>query len=305
MWQIVADAAHRASDPAVATMARLRLAAATLEGGHSADVMDLLSDCVTLLERSHDDENLVFALYWLSACACDLDRFEQACEHAARGVALARKIQDPHAELTNLRVLGTALALQGEHERAVAVCEEALRLAVADGEDLTRLYAMHNLAYCCVLTGQYERAVELALARRDLSRDLGYISAEALSLGVLVTRTPAWGGTQRRRLIGRHCRCSVTTSSAATTRWCCTSWAAPTRQWEISGRRGGTWRKAFRSSVSSACRSVLSACGRRCGNVTLPWCERSMPPRAWRPRLYVSVGDCMANAGAGAWLADG
>lgn len=185
MWQVVADAAEPARDSAVATVARLRLAAASLEGGYSAHVLGLFTHCITMLERSQDDENLAFALYWRSACSWDLDRFDESRRDAERGVALARQIGDPHAELTNLRILGLALARLGDRERSVAACEESLKIAVDIGEDMFRLHALHNLAYCCVLAGQHERAVELALARRDLARDLGYVSAEALALGVL------------------------------------------------------------------------------------------------------------------------
>lgn len=185
MWQGVVIAAEQAGDASAATVARLRLAAATLERGYLADAVGPLSDCVTALEQSQDDVNLAFGLYWLSACEFGLDRYEESQRDANRGVELARKIHDPRAELNNLRIFGLALARLGDRERSVAACEKALSIAVGLGESLVKLYALHELAFCCVISGRYERAAEIALARRQLSKEMDYTSGEALSLGVL------------------------------------------------------------------------------------------------------------------------
>jgi DNA-binding SARP family transcriptional activator/tetratricopeptide (TPR) repeat protein len=185
MWQVVATAARRAGDTSTATAAELRLAAATLEQGYLADAVGRLRDCVAVLERDRDDANLAFALYWLSACEWGLDRYEESRRHADRGVALARRTHDPHAELINLRILGIALARLGDRQESVAACERAMSIAIGLGETLAELYALHELAFCCVLAGHYERAAELAQVRLKLSKDMGYLSSEALSLGVL------------------------------------------------------------------------------------------------------------------------
>ena len=47
------------------------------------------------------------------------------------------------------------------------------------------LAALHNVAYTCTRTGQYDRAVSVCQQRVRLSRELGDVRGEALSLGVL------------------------------------------------------------------------------------------------------------------------
>ncbi len=67
MWHAVADAASAAGDPLARAQSRVRLAAATDERGYAVEAVDLLDECIAVLERSDDLISLVFALYWRSS----------------------------------------------------------------------------------------------------------------------------------------------------------------------------------------------------------------------------------------------
>ena len=184
MWRAIASAAALAADvPAIAD-SRLRLGAAAVERGYAREAMDMLDECVATFERRKDLRNLAYALYWRGSSSWDMDNFGAARRDAQWGVALGRRVTDPYAEFTNLRLLGLALGRLGEPVEAVAACEHALSIAVGLGEKSCESSALHNLMFVCTLAGQYERALELVLRQRDLCRKLGDVRYAALALGV-------------------------------------------------------------------------------------------------------------------------
>ena len=184
-WRAVAEAARVAGDPTASAQARLRLAAANVWRGYAADAMDLMDECIAEFEHSGDLENLVFALYWRSSCAWDQDLFDLSLHEAKRGIALARKIGDRHAELISLIAVGRALGQLGYGEEALVTSEQALAIAVELGDESSESEALHSVAFICTTAGRCDRAVELCGRLRELNRDIGDVRGEALSLGVL------------------------------------------------------------------------------------------------------------------------
>ena len=117
-WRAIAEAARVAGGPSAVAQAQLRLAAATVDRGYAADVMDPMDECIAEFEHSEDLVSLTFALYWRSACAWDRDLLDLSLREARRGVALAREIGDRHAEFICLGILGRALGRIGHGEEA-------------------------------------------------------------------------------------------------------------------------------------------------------------------------------------------
>jgi tetratricopeptide (TPR) repeat protein len=184
-WRAIGEAATAAGDPTAVAQAQVRLAATTVERGYAADAMELLDECITEFEHSSDLVSLAFALYWRSACAWELDLWDLSESEAQRGVALARKVGDRHAELICLGILGGALGKLGYGEEAVAACELSLAIAVELGDESCESSALHRLAFVCTMAGQCDRAIELCARRRGLSWKMKDVRGEALSLGVL------------------------------------------------------------------------------------------------------------------------
>lgn len=181
IWRTVASAAERAGDPMAAAEARLRVAAADVERGYSSSAAELLDDCVATFDKSGDSSNLAQALYWRGACAWDREAYASARDDTERGVQVARRIGDLHAEFMNLRGLGLALSRLGDHAGGIAACERALDLAGELGGPTFLQYALHNLSHTCELSGEHDRAVELATRRRELCRAEGDLRGAALS----------------------------------------------------------------------------------------------------------------------------
>jgi tetratricopeptide (TPR) repeat protein len=185
MWRSIADAARAANDTQATARSLLRLASATVECGYSADAMGLLDECVAMLKRCGDTGQLAYALYWRSAAAWDQCHFEAAQGHAERGVRLAQRGGDRHAEYMNLRGLGQSLNKLGDYARGSAACQKAVSIAVELGEDSFRQYALHDLAHSCIKAGRYHEAIDLSLRRFELCRQVGDLRGEALSMCVL------------------------------------------------------------------------------------------------------------------------
>jgi len=147
--------------------------------------MELLDECVAMLEGCQDTEHLALALYWRSTTAWDQCRYEAALSDAERGLALAQRGGHRHAEYMNFRALGQGLTMLGDHERAGAACERALSIAVILGADPFVQYALHSLAFSCTRAGKHDEAIELLLQRFELCQKLGDLRGQALSMGVL------------------------------------------------------------------------------------------------------------------------
>ena len=184
-WRGIAKAAQGTGASADAAYADLRSAAATLRRGYAAEAAVLLDGCVEQFHVMQELDLLAFALYWRSACAWDLDDFEGAHRHAERGRVLAREVDNPYAEIANLRILGLSLSLVGEHATAVNLCEQAMSLAEALGSGPYVLAALHSLALASCHAGHADRTLDLSIRLLDLSRELGDVRAAATALGVI------------------------------------------------------------------------------------------------------------------------
>ena len=185
MWRSIADAARAANDTQATARSLLRLASATVERGYATDAMNLLNECVAMLERCGDTSHLALALSWRSVAAWDQNRFEAARPDAERGLAVAQHCGDKHAEYMTIRALGQSLTMLGDHEKARAACERGLSLAVELGADSFIQYALHTLAYGCSRAGRYQEAIDLSLRRLELCRKVGDLPGQALAMGML------------------------------------------------------------------------------------------------------------------------
>jgi tetratricopeptide (TPR) repeat protein len=162
IWRTILDSTEQVADVKAIAIARFRLAGALEERGYSVKALSLLHECVPIFERDGDDRDLAFALYWQSITEWALNRNRVARDHAARGVALGRRMGDPYAELSNLRSLGVVLGVLGvlgEYADSVAACECALDIANEVGDSASVSDALHSLAFCCALAGEHQRAV--------------------------------------------------------------------------------------------------------------------------------------------------
>jgi tetratricopeptide (TPR) repeat protein len=76
------------------------------------------------------------------------------------------------------------LASHGDHEAGMVACERAAAVAAESSEPAHQETALHYLALACVLAGQYERALALCEARRDICTGMGDAAGVALAWAV-------------------------------------------------------------------------------------------------------------------------
>jgi tetratricopeptide (TPR) repeat protein len=184
VWRMVGDAAVRAGRPAEQAHAGLRVAAAMLRQGRSADAIETLDTCIRQFREVEADDATAFALYWRSLCAWDLDDFDAARRYAEEGRAMAWRVGERYAELANTRMVGLSLALIGD-KAGVEVCEQAMELARELDSDSYTLVTLHSLALACCHAGQHDRALKVAADLVRLSRKLGDARAEATAHGLI------------------------------------------------------------------------------------------------------------------------
>jgi tetratricopeptide (TPR) repeat protein len=186
MWTVVRDAAAAAGDTAVASDARFHLAWATAERGHFAGAHAALQECVPVLEAREAGGTLAPALYWRAFCAQHLGLHQTQREDAGRCVGLARRLGEPGTEAMGLRILGLALVETGQHDRGLAVCEQAVAIAGDLAEPALEYHALTTLAYAMLVAGKHQLAE--SCCRRGIEvcgRFDPYVTGEAFLLGML------------------------------------------------------------------------------------------------------------------------
>lgn len=169
LWRRIVAAAGAAGDRAAQAHAQYRLATIYQIRGHVTQAAALVEDCIPALVKSGDRDMLAWALYWRAFCAAEQQDHRGACQHARRGLRLAREVGDQHAEAMILRVLGKSTAHLGSHEAGTRLCEQAVSLARQCGGRADVLLAEYDLAEVWIHTGQAELAAEISA--RELASD--------------------------------------------------------------------------------------------------------------------------------------
>jgi tetratricopeptide (TPR) repeat protein len=140
-----------------------------------------------LLRRLGDQLALAFALFWAADAAVSLGHRPDAVAPAERGLELARKLGDRHAEMMLLRIIGSALVLVDgrRHDDGVRSAEHALAMARELHEPVYELDILRMLAHVNNLAGRHGIARDLCREGIGLSSRLGYTAGDAYFLGSL------------------------------------------------------------------------------------------------------------------------
>jgi tetratricopeptide (TPR) repeat protein/transcriptional regulator with XRE-family HTH domain len=185
LWKEIVEISGQTGDSTALAHAELRYAAALIDRGLAADAVAPLVRSARKFEQADDQGSLALTLYWQAACEYNLGNFDAALRYAERGLTLARRIADKHAEFLNLRQVGQSLCILGRTAEGVEACERAVSVAGELGQESYDTVAQLTLAFACVLTGDYDRTVTLGMDLLKLSRQTAYTRLEGVALGLL------------------------------------------------------------------------------------------------------------------------
>ncbi|MCO5999771.1 AfsR/SARP family transcriptional regulator [Actinoallomurus rhizosphaericola] len=172
MWTTIAQSAEAVGETAFAARAWLR-AAIVLAGDRTDPIpaLPLVARCITTFERAKDHQRLARAYGLRAYCTIATGDLHASRADAERGLALARKNGDPHAEFLCLRVLGGTLVRLGRHAEGITRCEEALELAHHQGNTRYVCVALHSLAKARLHAGRPDAVLDLCRQGLSLSID--------------------------------------------------------------------------------------------------------------------------------------
>ncbi len=103
-------------------------------------------------------------------------------ETSEAGLRSARQLGDPKAEGALLASLGSAHAVNGQYDEAIAYFRQALDLHRATGDDDRAPVTLNSLAVAYAETRRFEPALAAFTQARQLHRDRGNTLGEALAL---------------------------------------------------------------------------------------------------------------------------
>jgi tetratricopeptide (TPR) repeat protein/DNA-binding XRE family transcriptional regulator len=185
VWGEIVNSPGRSGDSTAFAQARLRYAGALLGRGEAKGAVELLARCAQSSEHASDQSILAFTLYWQAACAWNMGSYETALRYASEGLALARQIDNPHAEYMNLRQVGQALAYLGREVEGIKACQRAVAVATELGHESYKKTALQTLALSYIKAGEYDKAVPLCTSVLDQNRRLADVREEGVALGLL------------------------------------------------------------------------------------------------------------------------
>ncbi|WP_214103946.1 AfsR/SARP family transcriptional regulator [Acrocarpospora catenulata] len=184
MWERVMTAALAEEDTRLAAEARLRLAAVVgRQPGQEQRSVTLLTTCLEVFEQVGNAEGVARSLAWRALVGHRLGQADQARADAARGLELARAVEDAPAEVACLRVLGLVAGGRGRFEEAVRFCEAAYtrgeKVARETGERAYESLALDSLVTVRLAAGHLDEALRLSDHGRALARENADLPAEA------------------------------------------------------------------------------------------------------------------------------
>jgi len=125
--------------------------------------------CRRIGDRAGESAALAALSWWSSQVA---GRLHEAVGLGGEAVAVARQLGDPVLRWEAANVLGVALLVSGERERAEPLFEECLALARERGDEHGTCSSLGNLAHVAQARGRYRRASELGEEALELARAL-------------------------------------------------------------------------------------------------------------------------------------
>src|SRR5215217_4301989 len=158
------------------------------------------------LNRQADDvQGIVGSLLILAVASSDRGDYEQAEEFYAEGLSLLRELDSAYLRFLFLSNWGWTSLLQGDHQRATALTEEAVELARERRRGFMGLLprALDTLGWAALLGREPERAKAVLAESLTLSKELGDKGTLSMSLEGLACVAGAEGEALRAaRLFG-------------------------------------------------------------------------------------------------------
>jgi predicted ATPase len=169
---------------AIVLQALLKLLAAQghflTELGNHTDALAVLQEADAVFQRAAvalPDRNLAERAELLIGIGVSHDRlgdYAQAVQHLEAGLALARQVNAPRAEIQALCMLGQAVNEQGDYDTAKQRLDEALTLARERGDRTREASALSMLASIAWRWGDIEQAGRCVQESLAIYRELGH-----------------------------------------------------------------------------------------------------------------------------------
>jgi predicted ATPase len=140
-----------------------------------------LNESITLYEELKDPHGQVGPLNLMGNVALHQERYEEARHVYTICLEQARQTQNRHRCAIFLMNLGLVARKQGNHQQAVALCEESLALCRDIGDTWNTALVLNNLGDLAREQEAYPRAVALYTESMHLHQAFGNLASMALS----------------------------------------------------------------------------------------------------------------------------
>ncbi|MCF3102352.1 tetratricopeptide repeat protein [Streptomyces roseoverticillatus] len=148
-----------------------------LVGGPHHQAAQVLGEAVDLAERLGDQHRLAQALFALGDTYRQLNQLDEAIGPLQRAVELEETLGDPERLLRALMSLSLARSYRGEVQEALDVAETMRATAVELSDDLGRAQANDAAACAHLASGDWSRALAMAVAAIALYEEVGVTEA--------------------------------------------------------------------------------------------------------------------------------
>ncbi|WP_431880362.1 BTAD domain-containing putative transcriptional regulator [Micromonospora marina] len=154
-------------------------------GGHLDDLIETHQIGLRAAERLGDEEAVATLLNYLASADYRRARFAEAIRRLEAVVGIYRRLDRPGELRKVLGNLGTAYAVDGQHQRGVELLNESAAIARRSGESSWLANMLNNLSFTLISHGRYDEALRMCRNQLAVSRQAGDLRQLGNAIGHL------------------------------------------------------------------------------------------------------------------------
>ena len=154
-------------------------------GGRLDDLIETHQIGLRAAERLGDEEAVATMLNYLASADYRRARFAEAIRRLEAVVGIYRRLDRPGELRKVLGNLGTAYAVDGQHQRGIELLTESAAIARRSGESSWLSNLLNNLSFTLISHGRYDEAVRMCRNQMAVARQAGDLRQLGNSIGHL------------------------------------------------------------------------------------------------------------------------
>ncbi|HLM98400.1 MAG TPA: tetratricopeptide repeat protein [Bryobacteraceae bacterium] len=180
------------------------LAGLEVQQGDIERALDLLQECLEILDRIGDVQGKAPALHQMAGVIATQGDIERALQLWQQSLEIEERIGDVKGKAATLHQMAGVIATQGDIERALQLWQQSLEIEERIGDVLGKAATLHQMAWAIARQGDIERALQLWQQSLEIKERIGDVQGKAVTLAQIAWAAGESGDNVRREQLNRQ-----------------------------------------------------------------------------------------------------